>query len=706
MQSTFSDYAMISDPDDRARVAALEPLFVVVASAKGTGHQGSVLAECAAKAGMKRKTFQNRYYAWRANGAIGAADKRKVTRARRVPDVLGVFKTYCEDTKGDCHIHAVAHRRMMADFRMGKLLPGIGTWREVHRAEFGDAVQAGPFCPRGWTPKGWTYANLMARLADDPAHLASLAWSQRGQFAASGYIADVLRSRWDAAKGRQLPAGAVLQWDDAWENNLVMLPGKPGAFRPLGFHCYDIGTGYHLYPFMKPRTYSKVEGADRIKADNLTEQMFRMAFAFVHVVVGFSRHGVLHILENGTTAIRDAVRQRIRGIPQYGALIAFSTSAPQNMPAHQGLFAGTVGGNPKNKSTVEGAHRLRQLEMAHLPSSVGNSAENAPEALETWKRHEEKFLAAIDPKLIPPAILRVAEKRLPMWDEYYALACATFDAINNNPNHRLEGWHDYYKQEFRDPDDPHTWHPMAVLDQLTPTSAERIEGMIATDPADMVRSRRMSRSEAWQSWVSRGELVRVPMSEMQFFLDPRDAKVLTVTPKRTLKFKDERYYGEGVEMEYTAVATDRNGIPHMLAPGTQVRVYFNCWGDLQNHIWVADMKDRPIGQCELKSRAFWGTPEMIREAARQKLIDQAEMLHDARARHFDAAAEKLAGEWSQRLLLAAAKEAEARGPAPDGEGYSLDDLNGAAAPEEDPEAPGPGGGNADALAFLDAANAV
>ena len=192
-----------------------------------------------------------------------------------------------------------------------------------------------------------------------------------------------------------------------------------------------------------------------------------------------------------------------------------------------------------------------------------------------------------------------------------------------------------------------------MLDQLTPVTQERVAAMIQTDPANNVRSRRMSRREAWNLWVSRGELVKVPLSEMQAFLDPRDAKVLTVTPKRTIKFKDETYYGKGVEMVYRAVCTDRNGIPHMLAPGQQVRVYFNCWGDLQNHIWVADMDDKPIGQAEICDKAFWADQEQIDNLAKQKLIDQAQLLHDTASRHFDAAAEKVALEWSQQMLIKA-----------------------------------------------------
>ena len=41
--STFSEYALISDPVDRGRVAQLEPLFLIVKSAKGTGTQSPTI---------------------------------------------------------------------------------------------------------------------------------------------------------------------------------------------------------------------------------------------------------------------------------------------------------------------------------------------------------------------------------------------------------------------------------------------------------------------------------------------------------------------------------------------------------------------------------------------------------------------------------------------------------------------------------------
>lgn len=158
--SSFSEYALITDAADRGRVAQLEPLFLIVRSAKGTGTQGKVLAECAAQAGMKRKTFQNHYYAWRDHGVMGCADKRKVAKVHPIPAIIPVYKTYLEKFKGQTGFYAAAYRRMMADFRMGHIFPGIGTWREAWRIEFPDR----PIpvrCPTSWTPWGGSYANLL-----------------------------------------------------------------------------------------------------------------------------------------------------------------------------------------------------------------------------------------------------------------------------------------------------------------------------------------------------------------------------------------------------------------------------------------------------------------------------------------------------------------------------------------------------------------
>ena len=656
MASTYSEYALITNPEDRALVSQLEPLFVIVKSAKGTGTQGVVMAECAAQAGMNRKTFQNKFYAWTKFGAIGAADKRRVAKVRRTSDILPVYKTYLEKFKGQDYFKAAAHRRMMADFRAGVIFAGIGTWREVWREEKPTA-EVPPRCPPSWEPFGWGYANLVERLKHDALFSASLEWNVRGAGAASKFVRDVMRSRLDEATGKQLAGGSVYQWDDAFDNVVVMCKGHVGLWRPIGFHCYDVATGYHLPAFQKPRPYSHTDTQDRIAGDGLTEQMFAMMFFYVHAVIGFNRDGVTHVLEKGTTAIRDVIRQRLAGLPEFGALIKFATGTPKATAAHNGLFLGRFG-HPQMKSIVEGAHRYRQLETADLPGQVGMSAAMKPESLENFKGHEEKFIAKVAAADLPDEVVRLLSKRFLEWSEYQVIAGARSDAINDATKHNLEGWGErYHVEEFCDPDDPNKWYPMSVLDTLTPLTQERIEAMMLTDPEHMVRSRRMSRREAWETW--KDKLTTVPLADMWYFMDPRWAKELTVTPKRTIRFRDENFYGKGVEMVYEAKVTDANGIPRLLAPGQKVRVYINCWGELQDHIWVADENDNPLGMADRIKAAFWADPEAIKEAAKAKLIDMAEVLHDTRSRNWDAAAEKIALETGRKILIETAKEAKA-----------------------------------------------
>lgn len=701
MTSSFQDYALITDPGDRARVAALEPLFVVVASAKGTGRMMVVVAECAAKAGMTKKTFYNQYNAWVKHGAIGAADKRKVAKVRATPDVLPVYKSYLERYHGQIGFAAAAHRRMMADFRRGVIFDQIGTWREVWRDERpGKPLPV--MCPPNWEPVGWGYANLQLRLQRDTMHLASLEWVVRGAGAASKFVRDVMRSRLDEATGKQLPGGSVYQWDDAFDNVVVMCKGHVGLWRPIGFHCYDVATGYHLPAFQKPRPYSHTDTQDRIAGDGLTEQMFAMMFFYVHAVIGFNKSGVTHVLEKGTTAIRDVIRQRLATMPEYCQLIKFQTGTPKATAAHNGLFLGRFG-HPQMKSIVEGAHRYRQLETADLPGQVGMSAAMKPESLENFKGHEEKFIAKIAASDLPAEVVRLFSKRFLEWSEYQVIAGARSDAINDTSKHNLEGWGErYHVEEFCDPDDPGKWYPMSVLDTLTPLTQERIESMMLTDPAHMVRSRRMSRREAWETW--KDELTTVPLTEMWYFMDPRWAKELTVTPKRTIKFKDEQFYGKGVEMVYEAKVKDRNGIPHLLAPGQKVRVYINCWGELQNHIWVADENDRPLGMADRIKAAFWADPEAIQEAAKAKLIDMAEVLHDTRSRNWDAAAEKIALDTGRKILIETAKEAKAEPVRMGGgEPVAFEDL--AAAPRLEANEPA-ANDDFDAVDFLSKMNRV
>ena len=677
----YRDYALITDADDRGAVAELETWLVQL---DGAAHRVDMMHDIAAKTGIPYGSLRRKYYAWKAGGAIAIADKRKIRGAKQGDVLFERYKTLCEQNKES---NKGAYDILMRELREGRLI-GDKTWRDFWAAE--NPYCAVPArCPATWRPKGCTYQNLERKWRRDPRRLASLAWVRQGQFAAMKYVVDVPRSRFDNKTGRQLPAGAVYQYDDAWENALVMVPGKKGLFRVLGFHCYDVGTGYHFDPWMKPRDYVVVDG-DRVKGNNLTEQMFRMAFGYQMCINGFHRDGVLNVLEKGTTAIREPVRKRIAQIPEYGSLIQFTTSGAANTPAHQGLFIGANGGNPQFKSLVEGGHRIMQRAMAYLPENLGRSAAMKPEWYDNQKKYAEGTLAKLDGLALREDVLPLLNLRFRTFDQYMQIYGAVSDAVNDTPEHRLEGWVKYFVEEFRDPESD-TWHPMSFLEELSPVAQDIIERAIAADPAANVRSRRMSRREAFATWS--GEMVKVPLCEMQYFMDERDAKVLTVTPKRMVEFSDATFF-PGLKMKYTGVCTDRNGLPHMLAPGQKVRVYFNAW--IPDRIWVADMDDKPIGMAQMQERAYWTDTEHIKRLAGAKLHDMAYMLSDTRSRNVGAAAEKIAGEAAARILVETARQV-AHNPAPDGEGYDFEELAGTASCETPVTAPD----NADALAFLD-----
>lgn len=698
--SVYESLATVDDPEERDWIGTLVGAFSEVYST-GEGVEG--MKRRAASLRMPYGTFRNKYYKWveaeertPGSGAAVIADKRKRRRSKPSTPIYGVFKTAVEDHFGNAK---AAHRHMMVRFMNGEpILPGGRTWRDVWSAEHGGR-QAPAEYPRDWVPYGWGYANLTDRLAADDTAKASVSWNREGQFAAAKYVGDVLRSRFDVKTGRQLPAGAVYQWDDAWENYLVMAKGKKGLFRPMGFHVYDVGTGYFANSFMKPRDFTKVEGTDRVKGNNLTEQMFRMAFGYMMCVVGFHKDGVLNIQEKGTTCIRKPVQERIKKIPGFRHLIHFAESGSMDMPAHKGLFVGSIGGNPQFKSGVEGRHRIAQQEMAFLSGTVGSSAAKAPEYLTAQKKYAEGVLAKVDLMQLPADVLPLLKLQFPTFDQYMQIFWRVMDQINNNPDHKLEGWVNYFIEELRDPDSDR-WFDPEKFDMLSPVTQDYIKAAALRDPAANARSRRMSRKEAWDSWKS--EFVKVPLCEMQYFMDERDAKVLTVTDKRNVVFTDSTFY-PGQKMVYNTVCTDRIGVRHVLAPGTKVRVYFNAW--LPDHVWIADMDDKPIGMADIKEAAFWADQEHINALAAQKLVEQAYLLHDTRSRHVDAAAQKIANETANRILLEVAKDHAVRGLEPTGEGFSLEEMT-EAADGHFAEVSKMENVNADSLAFLDQMNAV
>lgn len=649
-----------------------------------------VMRQVAARTGNGFGTVRRKFYAYQRGGDAALVDRRRVKAMTAANPWAECYMTYVEN---DLNTSMGGYRQMMADFRAGRPMVGaIGTWVDVFRREF-PGVPVPASCPADWTPRGATYANLQAAAKSNPDYFFSIAANRQGRKAAHRYLVPVLTTRVG------LPVGAKVEYDDVWHNADVMLGAR--ACQALEFAGYDVASGYKCSSIVKPR-FARADGT----RDNLKEQQFRFLFAYDHIVRGFHRDGVEDVVEHGTTAIRANVERQIRAIPGFGPLIRIARSGILSEQVHAGLFVGSGGGNFRMKALCEGAHNILHNRTAALAGSRGRDAAHLHESEAALVKYEERLVAAAS--ALPPEFALKLEAGLLTFDEYLAAFRRIEARLMDDPEHRLEGWGANVVAEYRHSETSNDWRPWAEVERLASgDEGDRLEAfaiakLVARRPA-LKRVRPMSRREVWMA--GQGDLVRVDDWYLPHFLDAgKDALALTVRADGLMGFRNGLYYGRD-EMLYRAIVRNRAGWEQALPPGYKAMALFNPM--MPGKIWLLDAGDgHTLGTCALHNRAPAYDRHAIEVAMGEQAADLAAKVLPIRGRH-QAEAEGRARRMATNLrVLAAAKEAGARGPAPDGEGYSLDDLNGAAPREGEEEGTGPGGGNADALAFLDAANAV
>lgn len=675
----------------RARLDAADWKEIVMEIAAAPKSQRvRAMRQAAARTGRGFGTVRRKFYEYERDGDAALVDRRRVKATAAANPWAECYMTYVER---DRNTSMGGYRQMMGDFRAGRPMVGaIGTWVDVFRREF-PGVPVPASCPADWTPRGATYANLQAAAKSNPDYFFSIAANRQGRKAAHRFLAPVLTTRVG------LPVGAKVEYDDVWHNADVMLGAR--ACQALEFAGYDVASGYKCSSILKPR-FARADGA----RDNLKEQQFRFLFAYDHIVRGFHRGGVEDVVEHGTTAIREGVERQIRAIPVYGGLIRIARSGVLSEQVHAGLFIGNGGGNFRMKALCEGSHNILHNRTASLVGSRGRDAEHLHESQAALVRYEERLVAAA--ASLPPEFALKLEAGLLTFDEYHAAFRRIEAQLMDDPEHRLEGWGANVVAEYRLGEQSNDWRPWAEVERLAAgDEGDRLEAfaiakLVARRPS-LKRVRPMSRREAWMA--GQGDLVRVDEWYLPHFLDAgKDALRLTVRDNGLMGFRNELYYGRD-EMLYRAVVRNRAGWEQALAPGTRAMALFNPM--MPEKVWLLDAGDgHTLGTCALHNRAPAYDRRAIEAAMGEQARDLARKVLPVRGRHQDEAERRARRMAANLRVLAAAKEAAARGPAPDGEGYALDDLNGAAIREDPADGAAGDGENADALAFLDAANAV
>lgn len=561
-------------------------------------------------------TIRNKFYEYRRSGDVALVDRRRCRQLTRRNPWMDAFRAYAED---DRNTSKGGYRRMMDDFRRGVAMPGgVGTWRDVWGRERPFAPVPAE-CPLDWTPRGATYANLMAAAKESPDFLFAVAASRRGRKAAHRYLVPVLTTRVG------LPVLAKVEYDDVWHNIDIMFGAR--VCQPLEFAGYDVASGFKCSSLMKPR----FERGDGVR-DNLKERQFRFLFAHDHIVRGFHRDGIEDVVEHGTTAIRQDVERQIKAIPGMGPLIAIRRSGILSEQVHAGLFIGNGGGNFRMKALCEGAHNILHNRSASLEGNRGRDAERMHESRSALVRYEERLMAAA--ARLPEEFALRLESGLMTFDEYAAAFKRIEDSLMDDPEHSLEGWDGRTVREWRLSPDSNDWRPDSELLEMAksdPGGARAVAAVVGRD-ARLRRVRAMSRREAYVAGLRSGEIVRVDEWYLPHFMDiGKDAVEVTVRDNGLIGIRDRMLYGRD-ELLFRASVRNRAGWEQTLPPGRKALALHNPM--IPGKLWLVDSADgHTLGICPQYARVAAYDRHAIEVAMGEQAKDLAAKVLPVRGRH-------------------------------------------------------------------------
>ncbi|MCL2103474.1 MAG: hypothetical protein FWH21_00225 [Kiritimatiellaeota bacterium] len=619
---------LLDDTGARARAAWLEAACREI---RGAGRGKVARMRAIARANPHRVAFgtlKRLYYSWLEHGEDGLADLRKARRPGRENPWLECYKAWCgrhnRSNRG-------AWRKMLEAFHSGAEMEcGVGTWHGWWRAEHGAPPPA--HCPASFIPRCARYAGLQRLYRRDPAYGFNLAAERLGRKAAHAHILPVLRTR------AGLACGQYVEWDDVHLDVEVVMPGQGVIARPQAFVGYDVASGMMVGHTLRPQYPEEVKKprngeVEKSRRNSLKEREFRFLLAHFHTDVGFHPGGVVHVVEHGTTAVREGLELRYRSIPRYGEMIRFERSGFLSEAIHAGVFKGNGGGNPRLKAYCEQAHRNLHSALAMLPGQVGQDADHRPESHAALVRYEAALLRACE-TLPPDALDRIVHRLMDYgaFARNFALLC---EALMDRADHRMEGFGEKRVTLFR-LDAAQEWVPVSRLDDEPEERRAAIIQYLRNNP-ECILNRQMSRREAWDA--GRRDLIRVPMHELPLMLDPSDAREVTVRDNGTFEFTDQFYHGPD-KVIFHAQCKSRAGFMQALVPGCRYMLFTTPFH--HQGVIVDKASGNVVGVCQQYRRAPRYDRDAIVRAAGAQNHDLAQKLLPIRGRRQAEAEQRLA----------------------------------------------------------------
>jgi hypothetical protein len=404
------------------------------------------------------------------------------TDRRELPAIFveKVWRKLCEDNQ---RVTSEAWRELCQIWRTRfdshgvewRDLPGYAVWPEAE--------------PETGLPKGWTLQNL-GRYTPDKFELAA---ARIGIQAASNLGLKVRTSRVG------LKLGEHVGFDDHEFDVKVNFPGQLQSWRPRCFGAVEDLSDAMPLLVVKPTFWDAEEEQKRV----LTERDF-MWFVVTYLTTRGYRldTGTMFFVEHGTAAIRDWFETNITAVTNGKVKVA--RGGKFNKTAHGGQFAAPGGGNYRFKRLVEQYWRMINDRLASLPGQTGLNRDRNPEEMDRTDNYNNKLLKAAQSMDVERAA-QIIFPRL-AWNEFVSLAHEKIAAINNERDHKCQGWEKcgFLLKEWRC--EPHllTWNPMPLLAE----QSQEVQTSVATNDL-LYRVRRMTRAEAYARHAQ--ELTTVPV---------------------------------------------------------------------------------------------------------------------------------------------------------------------------------------------------
>lgn len=579
--------------------AKLEPLLDATSGLK------AAFEGISRETGVPFVTVKRRFYRFKNYGPGGLLERRLCGKAFWVTSpkaalpavttsagLVDLWKMLCEQSHRSCK---TAHKRLLKMWQQRD--PRIGAipeWRDFP----------------GWPklPEGFTYGNLM-RVCPSAFELTA---ARQGRAAAALKRPTVFTTRVG------LYVGSHYLFDDKVHDLFVNELGQRKHGRPMEIYSLDLFSACKRQWGMRVRTKS-----DEGKYAGLPEVMMRYVLAATLYLDGYSPRGTTIVAEAGTAKVRDELKR----ILAENWNIIVHEGAMKNEIALLGQYPGLGKGNPRHKAALESNNNLEHNRFDFLPGQTGKNVAERPEELAGRLTYNATLLAAYDQ--LPPEKQALLEFPILELNQFIGVASHLYANIRDDRDHRLENWveagnitqaYEFGGASLR--------YEQLTLEQRRALPQMIDAGLVTAKPV------RMTRGEVWNAGSR--DLIKIPGWGVAAILGDDLAREVTVKDNM-IETRDPEIGPE--TYRYEPLCTAPEGGEFILDDNQTYQAFINPFAP--DTLFVRTLKGQYLGECRRITAPCRTDIEGIQDALARASRVEGRLLAPMRARHAEAARERL-----------------------------------------------------------------